>query len=112
MFKIKLRFEEMFKTGIEALDWRRAHGLSDDSAVKFIKTDSPLIIEVDEGFARLHFNPSDRLMGTTIDPNCLAAGEIVVNPDGEFTDSYKLNVTPERAKELFLANKHKALGWH
>jgi hypothetical protein len=106
VFKITLTIEIQRRTGLDALDWRRARGLPDSIYVRagfLAKT-----IDVSEGFARLHFPRSETNMGRRVSANILARGELAADTQGNGIDLGDLS--DERVKELFVfACHHEAL---
>jgi hypothetical protein len=107
VFKITLTIEIQRRTGLDALDWRRAHGLPDSTQVHngFLEK----TIDVSEGFARLHFPRSETNMRRRIDANILAAGELAADTQGNGIDLG--NLSDERIRELFVAACHDLKLW-
>jgi hypothetical protein len=106
VFKITLTIEIQNRTGLDALDWRRAHGLPDSIYVRtgfLAKT-----IDVSEGFARLYFPRSETNMRRRVSANILARGELAADTQGNGIDLGDLS--DDRIRELFVfACHHEAL---
>jgi len=97
MFMIKVSFNHHVRSGLNALDFRRRLGLS-DKVNFYISTYSQHC--VDEAFARMHFGPEQVLGEVRVPATALLPGEIVERPD-----HLQVELTDERAKELYIVGK-------
>lgn len=106
MFTIELSIESIEVTGLNALDLRRSLGLKDNSVV-YIQparySDDFLRKDVEEGFARLYFDPTSRAERRYVTIHQLSAGDVVLDRNGYVV--LNPDMTTERAKELWLAGK-------
>jgi hypothetical protein len=107
-FRIELRIRVPSLQGLDALDWRRVHGLPDSLAVapSFLS----FVEDVDEAFARLHFESDSLYERVDVSAELLVPGELKP-ADDRFPNSQNLilgNLTPERGRALWVEGRHQA----
>src|SRR5947209_15575775 len=85
MFAIRVLLKDLDgdMNGLDALDWRRAHYLSDGSLVKggYHPGVREIRLDVTEAFARRYFPHDARSVLLTVHPDVTAAGDLKIGDD-------------------------------
>lgn len=103
MFQIKIQLSNFITTGLDALDLRRRLGLSDRATIR--TGDTPVYVEVSEGFARLHFSRTNTIMFAWVKLDNLTPADVVENATNADWVELRKDMPAERVRELFVAGK-------
>lgn len=112
MFRISIDLEERTFSGLEALGLRRRLRLRDASALT-LRDATVAVCEVDEGFARAHFGPTDVTVSRVVSAAALVPDDVCDRdtlPDGErYRNTSQVvlrpDLPPARIRELWLAGR-------
>lgn len=111
VFKIDVQIDSVRFTGLQALDFARRHGLP-DTATLYVGSQNTTGVDwyvrvtVDESFARAWFSPTEQVEEATIPIELLARGDLVT-VEGRPQVCGLAQLSPERAKELFVASRFR-----
>ena len=79
-FSVRLSLRTLSLAGLEAIDWRRQHGMPDYSSVYTNSTTVSFTL-TEEGFLRTWFLPTETNPLVTIDVDWLSANEVCLRHD-------------------------------
>lgn len=101
MFRIDIEidYNGPLLSGLDALDERRRLGLPDGSVLLLCHVGRSVWVEVDEAFARQHFDRTSTEATATIPVDALQAGDL--GPKGS---GLQWAASPDRIKALFAAH--------
>jgi hypothetical protein len=109
-FTIYLSLPRTSFSGVEAIDFCRRLGLPERANLMLGDAHlRDLITDVDEGFARAWFGPKQTQGHASVAYEWLAAGEMVEVEDRVWPGRFKLDITPERARELYVRARFEDL---
>lgn len=103
MFEIVIEVEACELTGLDALDWRRSHGMFD--GVKVVIDPYAAKFPVDEAFARKWFTRSEVQASIRVGREELMACDVKVHRNYDWI--VQVQITPERAGELFITSRER-----
>lgn len=111
MFTVSLALKGVHRTGLEALDFCRAHGLPDRTVIRNSYVSHPrLECTVDEAFARLWFPPSGDSVQETVTPDMLRPGDLqFAGQTLDFARDDPARWTAERITALYIAARFKTV---
>ena len=113
MFAIRVLLKDLDgdMNGLDALDWRRAHYLSDGSLVKggYHPGVREIRLDVTEAFARRYFPHDARSVLLTVHPDVTAAGDLTLGRQRESLRSASAQgVTPYSPTGCIIARRRRS----
>lgn len=110
MFRISITLTPVRITGLKALDKRRSLKLQDHSTlcVQGAPVCYPVGTDVNEAFARLHFDQTSTLLNEMVSLDDLTPDDVVDATGANFgAVKFRDDISPERICELFVAARSK-----
>lgn len=113
MFTIEVKLNDIDLTGLEALDWRRVHGLPDGNRLyaqnwRSVKEDGHCV-KIDESFSRVWFPKNQTCQLVWVNANQLKSEELKID---RFDDNRLVPCLPDEVvKSLYVKQRTELFAW-